>query len=195
MAKSKSVQVTRLDSDNSIVITVPRQFTDVGMVHAVVLTLGALFVGGVLQWGFKVPAMIPASITAHPSLLMWTVYLVAYALFLLLCVSGFGSDWIGRFGGLGQRGSFVALMMYAVQAKVTHEDTTITQAWLIRKSTRRFKTKEITSIEAKECGLTVSTSSGIQEIIWFFLYPPTVKKLQRELQEAIAGTISKEKEK
>jgi hypothetical protein len=189
--KDKTSETTTQKTSEGITISVPRQFTDVGVVHAVVLTLGAIFVGGLMQWGFKVPALIPASITAHPALLMWTVYLVAYGLFLLLCVSGFGSDWIGRFGGLGQRGSFVALMMYAVQAKVTPEDTTITQTWLIRKSTCRFKTSEITGIEANECGLTVSTSNGRQETIWFSLYPPTVKKLRRELLQALGLTPKK----
>ena len=190
MTKDKRSALTTQQSADGIAIAVPRQFTPDAVIHAVILTVGIILLGAVLQSRFHLPSLIPPAISTHPALLMWSVLFGAYAVFFLLCITGVGSQSLWRLGELGRRGSYAALMMYSVQAQVTVEYTTITQTWFIRKSTRKFKISEITGIEADECGLTVSTSSGRQETIWFSLYPPTVKKLRRELQQAI-GTVAK----
>ena len=188
MAAESKREVNVQRSGDRTTISLPRQFTPDGVIHAVVLTIGIVLVGAVVPSRLNLASLIPKSLSAHPDTFIWSVLLCAYALFLLLCLMGVGSQSLWRMGELGRRGSYVGLMLYSVHAVVSPSVTTITEQWFLRRKTRRFATRQISSIAQSESGLTITAETGTKTLMWFSLYPPTVKRLKRELEAAIAAS-------
>ena len=184
MDRSETVQVGK--SDDGVIVSVPRQFTADGIIHAVVLTLGIIVLGVVVHSRADLAGVLPSPLNAHAGLLLWAALLGCYGVFLVLCLMGVGSGVLWRLGELGQRGSFIALTLYSVRAVVSPRETTITEQWLLRRRTRRIPTGDIKGLRQDECGLTLIDSAGREHVCWFSLYPPTVKRLKRELERAIA---------
>lgn len=172
-------------TDGGVTIDVPRQFTADGIVHAVILTMGVVILGAVIHTEADLSRILPPPLNAHANLLLWAILLGGYAIFVLLCLMGVGSSVLWRLGELGQRGSFVALTMYSVHVAVSPFNVEITERWFLRRRTRRISTSQIISIKQEESGLTIATSSGHTNTYWFSLYPPTVKRIKYEIEQAI----------
>lgn len=166
----------------------PGPHRDLGLVHMGALVAVVVLLGAIVDFSGSLRALLPVSLQAKSSALVWGVCLALPLLYIPLCLTGLPSGHLRFLGSFGTRGECIALTFYRISVDVTPSEVTVTNHWWGRRRTCRFPRDGIVDIKSEKANILFISTTGEALRCETWLEPPQLSALVSSTRRVINDT-------